>query len=538
MKRDRQSTFVIGVLIIGLFTLLDLSVGSSSAAEKPKSGGILTFACSVEPPTFDAHRESTFGVIHVISPHYSTLLKYDENHYPKIVGDLAESWIISEDKKTYTFKVQKGVKFHDGSLLTSRDIKASYDKIIFPPSGVVSFRQSFYSAVEKIEIPDTYTVVFRLKWPSPSFFGNLASAYNYIYKADILARDPRWYEKNIMGTGPFKFVEYVPGSHWVGKRNEDYFIKGRPYLDGYRVIFIPDTGARLAAIRGGRVQAEFRGFTPTEIESVVRAMGKNVQIMEADLINAVYVYFNCEKPPFNDPRVRRALNLAINRWEGAKVLSRITNVKKAGGLLRPGSEFAMTEEELAQVAGFSKDIEASRKEARRLLREANVPEGFSFEMINRPPPMPYETIAVWLIDQWRQIGLNVTQKPRELGAWYQDCKSGNFNLAVYAIGGDTDDPAVTFLYLLSDDKSPLNFGHYKDRILDALFVKQDQTIDPAERRELCKKFQLRALDEMSYGVVTPWWNRIVALSPEVRGVKLLPSLYLNQDLVNIWLEKK
>ena len=197
-------------------------------------------------------------MIHPISPHYSLLLKFDPENYPKIIGDLAESWTVSGDQKTYTFKIHKGVKFHDGSILTARDVKASYDKIIFPPPGVVSLRKTLYSAVEKVEVPDDYTVVFRLKWPSASFLGSLASPFNYIYKADILAKDPNWYEKNIMGTGPFKFVEHVAGSHWVGKRNEDYFVKGRPYLDGYRAIFIKDTGARVAAVRGGRVLTEFR----------------------------------------------------------------------------------------------------------------------------------------------------------------------------------------------------------------------------------------------------------------------------------------
>jgi len=105
--------------------------------------------------------------------------------------------------------------------------------------------------VEKVETPDDHTVVFRLKWPAASFLGSLASPWNYIYKAEILAKDPHWYKKNVMGTGPFKFVEHVAGSHWVGKRNEDYFVKGRPYLDGYRATFIEDTGARVAAVRGG-----------------------------------------------------------------------------------------------------------------------------------------------------------------------------------------------------------------------------------------------------------------------------------------------
>jgi peptide/nickel transport system substrate-binding protein len=197
MKRNRVQTVLITFWICRAFcTFLSIAwVGVSWAAEKPQYGGILTFAVGNEASTKDGHLEGTYGLIHPCSPHYSVLLKFDEDHYPKMVGDLAESWTISQDNKTYTFKIRRGVKFHDGSVLTSKDIKASYDKIISPPSGVVSFRKAFYSAVEKVETPDDHSVVFRLKWPAASFLGSLASPWNYIYKAEILAKDPHWYEK-------------------------------------------------------------------------------------------------------------------------------------------------------------------------------------------------------------------------------------------------------------------------------------------------------------------------------------------------------
>ena len=226
MNRIRTALF-----LAGLF-LLVFAVGAGSAEDKPQYGGTLIYAVADAPPSFDAHRESTYAVIHPVSPHYSLLLKFDPRKYPKIIGDLAESWTASPDHKTYTFKIHQGVKFHDGSTLTSKDIKASYEKIISPPPGVISPRMSFYQVIERVEAPDDHTVVFRLKRPSASFLASLASPWNYIYKADILAKDPRWYEKNIMGTGPFKFVEYVSGSHWIGKRqglSGDQFVR-RPDL--------------------------------------------------------------------------------------------------------------------------------------------------------------------------------------------------------------------------------------------------------------------------------------------------------------------
>ena len=344
--------------------------------ESPRTGGELVFAVGGTPPSYDGHRETTFAMLHPIAPHYSTLLRFDPQNYPKIVGDVAESWTISKDALTYTFKIRKGIQFHDGSLLTAHDVKATYDKIIFPPEGVVSARQATYRVVDKVETPDAQTVVFRLKYPSASFLANLASPWNFIYKADILAKDPRWYEKNIMGTGPFTYVEYVAGSHWVGKKNPNYFMKGRPYLDGYKAVIIRDTAPRVAAVRSGQALIEFRGFNPVARDDIVKTAGNQVVVQESPWVCNLTVTLNNEKKPFDDVRVRRALTLAIDRWGASKALSQISVMKYVGGLLRPGSEFATPESELVKLAGFGKNIEASRKEARRLLKEAGVPEGF------------------------------------------------------------------------------------------------------------------------------------------------------------------
>src|SRR5438067_12775241 len=108
--------------------------------------------------------------------------------------------------------------------------------------------------MEVVETPGPQTVVFRLKWPQALFLTTLASPYNWIFKADILARDIRWYETNVMGTGPFKFVEHVKGSHWIGKKNPDYWDRGRPYLDGYRAIFISSNSAGGRHPRGTRAR--------------------------------------------------------------------------------------------------------------------------------------------------------------------------------------------------------------------------------------------------------------------------------------------
>ncbi|MBI2087837.1 MAG: ABC transporter substrate-binding protein, partial [Deltaproteobacteria bacterium] len=165
-----------------LAAILIFRQAPAAQKEQPRSGGELVFAVGGTPPSFDGHRETTFAMLHPVAPHYSTLLRFDLLNYPKVAGDVAESWSVSKDGLTYTFKIRRGIQFHDGSMLTSRDVKATYEKIIFPPKGVASARQASYAAVvDKIETPDIYTVVFHLKQPSASFLANLASPWNFIY---------------------------------------------------------------------------------------------------------------------------------------------------------------------------------------------------------------------------------------------------------------------------------------------------------------------------------------------------------------------
>ncbi len=527
----RQGIYV----AVALCLLVLPTLGSWAVAQdKPRVGGELVFAVPSEPPSYDGHREETFGLIHPIAPFYSLLLRVDPDDQSKIVGDVAESWTHSEDGLTYTFKLRKGVKFHDGSLLTAKDVKASYDKIIFPPAGVASDRQGQYTAVEAVEAPDDSTVRFRLKWPSASMLSGLASPWNFIYKADILAKDMHWYESNIMGSGPFVFVEHVRGSHLVGKKNPDYSDTGKPYLGGYRAIFISDTAARVAAIRGERVHIEFRGLAPKQRDDLVKALGPKITVQESPWDCILLVAINHEKKPFDDKRVRQALTLALDRYEGSRVLSPIAIVKEVAGVQVPGTPFATPPEELAKLAGYWRDPEASRQEARRLLKEAGA-EGLSFTFKNRGIPMPYEPLGIWLIDQWRKVGLNVQQEVIEAAAYYKVLRGGEHEVAMDFQCGYIVDPDLDLYKFQSVDKNPSNYSRYIDRVLDELYEKQSRATNPEERKQYIRQFEKRLLDEEAHYPMTLQWHRIVPHSSKVKGWKITPSHYLNQQLDTVWL---
>jgi peptide/nickel transport system substrate-binding protein len=528
----RRRGFVMTLLFVLLFVAVAVPV---SAQDKPRPGGELVFVVPSEPPSYDAHQEETFGVIHPVAPHYSTLLRVDpfDKTGTKPVGDVAESWTISKDQLVYTFKIRQGVKFHDGSDMTSKDVKASYDKILNPPAGTKSLRAKAYNVVKTVEAPDATTVRFTLKWPESSLLLNLASPWNWIYKADVIAKDPNWYKTNVMGTGPFKFVEHVKGSHWVGKKSDTYWDKGKPYLDGFRAIFMTSSSAQVAAIRGERAHIQFRGFSPPERDSLLQALGSKIAVQESpwDCLN--FVSMHHEKKPFDDKRVRRALSLALDRYAGSAALSKITIVKDVGGIQVPGTPYATPPAELEKLAGYGHDIAKNRAEAKRLLKEAGVPDGFAFTFKNRGIPHPYEPVGIWLIDQWRQIGLSVKQETIEASAYHNMLKRGDFEVAMDFQCGFIVEPDLDLARFVST--SDANYGKHKDTVIDDLYSQQSRAGDPESRKKLIRQFEKRLLDDEAHVIYTLQWHRILAHNAKVKGFTVTPSHYLNNQLDTVWL---
>jgi peptide/nickel transport system substrate-binding protein len=507
------------------------------APGQPRAGGELKFVVPSEPPSYDAHREETFALIHPAAPHYNTLLRIDplDPTGTRVVADLATSWTVSSDKRTYVLKLREGVKFHDGSEMTSRDVRATYEKIINPPPGITSARKGEYLQIETVQAPEPYVVAFKLKWPSPSFIHSLASPWNWIYKADILARDVRWYEKNVMGTGPFVFVEHVKGTRWIGRRNPHYWDRGKPYLDGYQALFIADDAAQVTAIRSGHAHIQFRGFSPAQRDDLVRALPDKITVQESPWNCGLVVAINHDKEPFNDASVRRALSLALDRYQAARALSQTAIVREVAGVQVPGSLFATPPAELVKLAGYSRDIRESRSEARRLLAKAGVPDGFAFVLKNRDVPMPYEHIGRWLADEWGQIGLKVRHEVQSSGQYFKDLRTGNFELSTDFQCGYVVDPDLDLYKFQSRGRSDANYGGYTDPVLDDLYVRQSRTVDPAQRRRYIRAFERRLLDEQAHYISTLQWHRIVPHRSSVRGWTITPSHYLNNQLDTVWL---
>jgi peptide/nickel transport system substrate-binding protein len=534
-SRHHQIHAIAVVLAALLGCLAVADPAKAQTSETPRRGGVLLAAIGADAPSLDPHQEQTFATLQPVSPLYSTLLQIDPYSYPNVIGDLATDWKISPDGLTYTFKIRQGVRFHDGSPLTAADVKASYDKILFPPQGVRSIRKHHYSAVASVEALDPSTVVFKLKFPSASLLLNLASPWNVIFPRKYLDKDPNYFKTNVVGSGPFKFKNYTRGSTFEGERNPDYFVKDRPYLDGYKFFISTETSVRAAAIRSGRAYIEFRNLPDSEVDAIRKQLGDKVVVQSTPFVIHFDVSVNNTVKPFTDIRVRKALTLGIDRYSAAKVLPTLTGLREVGALTRPGTEWAMSPSELERFPGFGRDAEKNRAEAKRLLAEAGYPNGFKVVLKNRNIKLPYQDWAVYVVQEWRKIGIEAEHRPLETAAWYADGRDqGNFELMIYPTGNFVDDPdALLAPYITGSSQ---NWARFSNPGIDDLYARQARTLDTVERRKLVIELQKIVL-ENAYHIPGLWWSRNVVHWAKVKNWVAPPSHFTNQKLQDVWLSE-
>jgi peptide/nickel transport system substrate-binding protein len=527
-----------------------LVLGAGGAAKAQKSGGILNFVVGSKIPSYDLHRETTFGVIHPIRPFYSLLIRVNPDNPSSptdFVCDLCEGSVpTGEDGFTkYTFKIRTGVKFHDGTPLTAADIVATYKKIIFPPEGIPSARKAFFKMVESVSAPNDTTVVFKLKFPSGSFIPAVATPFNIVMSKKDLARTKdskgekingyNWHKKNINGTGAFTFVQHQPGSFVEGKKYAGYHFKGKPYLDGFKAIAAPKMAIRLNAIRGDRAAIEFRGFPPKARDDLVKALGDKITVQESDWNCALFYTPNQERKPFGDVRVRQALSLAVDRWGGSKYLRRIAIVKTVGGVVFPKHPLAATKAELMKLTGYGMDMKKARAEAKKLLAAAGA-SGLKFDFSNRAVDQPYKVVGTWLVDQWKKVGLSAKQRTQPSGPFYATLrKSSDFDVSIDFNCQSVINPIADVTKFLGSAGN--NYGNYADQPLEDIYDKLLRAGTEKEQRGFMREFETRAIGEQVHMGITLWWYKINPHRSYVKGWKIAPSHYLNQSLDQVWLDK-
>jgi peptide/nickel transport system substrate-binding protein len=510
------------------------------AAETPVRGGMLDFVVGSTAPSYDAHQETTFGVVHPIGPFYSLLIQANPDNpqaTDDFICDLCETFSKAPDGMSYTFNIRKGVKFHDGTPLTAADLKASIDKIVFPPENVPSSRKAWYTQIASVETPESHKLVVKMKRPLGAILPALASPFNFIYsKKDLDTHGYTWHKQNVNGTGPFKFVQEQPGAFIEGKRNDDYFVKGKPYIDGFKAIQAPKMSVRLQAIRGDRAAVEFRGFPPKARDDLVSAMGDKIKVQESDWNVMFGAGPNQKLPRFQDVRVRQALGYALDRWNGAKHLSQIAIVKTVGGVVFPSHKLAGSQEWLATMPGFGKDAKANKEKAKQLLKDAGQPN-LKVTLWNRAIDQPYKILGTWYVDEWRKVGMNADQKVLPSGPWYAGLRqTRDFDVAVDINAQTVINPAIDVSKWIKGAGN--NYSNHEDQKTTDLYL--DMLNEPDEKKQFDKMraYEGHILKEQAHFIPGLWWYRIMPHRTYFKGWKISPSHYLNQQLDSVWIDPK
>lgn len=474
----------------------------------PKRGGTLRYGITMRMPHFDVHQSGTINNLGSQGCMFDNLIRRDPRDSGKtIIPDLAHSWEISEDGKTYTFFLRKGVEFHDGAELTSEDVKATFDRIRKPPQGISIPRSVLFRAVGEITAPDKYTVQFKLSDPRPSSFmmAAIASGWNVIVRKKTLEDNGYNLRKvlDIPGTGPFRSVKYVENETRVMERNPKYWNKGLPYLDGIQFFsLIPFSTDLGSAILSNRVDYG-RIVDPVTARKAKSTPGMSTTAFNQSVIQGTWV--NSKKKPFDDPRVRRALHLAFDRPVLVDVVKDVAPMQ-VGGFLYPFSDFATPKAELAKRVGYQEDPTASLKEARALLAAAGHADGVKgLDFLVRDVP----TFKLWAqaIQAMLQEGLKVECNLRTVveSVWFDDTANGHFDLAVGAIVSTLLDPSDYFNAWYRTG-GPQNYSFWHNEKFDALVPEIDKEVDPAKRLALVR--QAEAIMEQDPPVLPISWEQI------------------------------
>jgi len=475
-------------------------------------GGTLRVRVEADPVGLDPHLASDFSSSQIDENCFDKLVRYDYNY--AILPSLAVSWEQPKDT-TYIFHLRKGVSFHDGNAFTADDVKYNIERIMNPATAAPA--ASNFEPVQSVSVVDDYTVKFELKRPFSPFLGKLAAfggemvSRNAVEKYGDLKHNP-------VGTGPFKYVEWVEGDHVTYERFKDYWKPGLPFLD--KIVFKPmlDGTVALESLYAGEVDMVYA--LPHAEMKRVRSEGKlilNVEIGTA----AQGVWINTAKSPLNDKRVRQALSYSLDAQEMVDSIFFTEGAVKNNQPMPPNSPW-----HIADLPSYKRDI----NKAKQLLAEAGYPKGTSFTLL-LPPFGFLRDMGLVAKDQAKDAGFDIATESLEWGVFLDRVLTKKDYVA--AVCGwvtfvDPDD----FLYTQFHTGGGWNFVNVSNPEVDRLLDEGRAETDPSKRREIYTNLMKTLIDEAPYvWLITQ--NYPVAWRPQVKGFRNLPMGWLR--LEETWL---
>ena len=500
-----------------------LAVGWLATAQaQPRRGGTIVVGNDEDSVGLDPHLSVAFSSSNYFEHVYSGLLRF--NAKMELEGDLASSWDIP-DPRTFVFKLRKGVKFHNGREMTAEDVRYSIERIRDQKNG--SVLRSVYANVERVEVPDAYTVRLRLARPDASLLGMLATRASYVVPKEEVEKHGTL-QKVAVGTGPFKLVEHVTGDFTRFVRNDQYFESGLPYLDGFTIKVIKDESSRLAALRKGTVDVTW--IKATEIEELAR---KEKGIVSADTPEArhLYVWLNTRQAPFNNVKLRQAVAAALDRQEIIDTVL-LGHGKLTTAIPPATAPFVLSPQETAALPFYRPDPAMAKK----LLAEAGVPNGFEFTLKTSAHSPDYVPAAQVMQRQLGKVGIAMKIEQVEWGALLNLARTGgDFHSIAFARIWYPDPEGYTYDTLHS--KGSFNVGGYASPDSDRLLDEQRAIADTAKRVAVWKDLQRFWAQDVP--IIWPYAmrTRFNAWRPQVKGFQAMANssrIYLRET----WIEPR
>lgn len=507
-------------------------VPATPTAAGPKRGGKIVLVQYQALSHLDTHQVEELSARMAATPIYDSLFEFDPYNKNAIIASLAEKWDFSPDGKKMTLTLRQGVKFHNGSPLTADDVVYTLNLFRDPPRGVISRYQALYKAITSIDTPSPNTLVLNLSSPSNSLMMQMASSHAAIYPKAIVSQDPANSMKNqAIGTGPFRLRKYTPDVSINYERNPGYWRAGEPYLDAIEMPFILETPTILAAFRTGRLDVTCQGsqcqFTSAQWDALQRELGDKVKRVSYTALSGRWFGFNPTKKPFDDVRVRQAINLALDRDQ---IIIAWAGTAEPAYYLANSSPFAIPESDWRQIPGFRKDKTADLAKAKSLLAEAGLSSGFT-SPVNSRNLAEYVRANEIFREQMKALNITITPAGEPTPQFLQRLVNADYGIMLNAHAEVVGDPSETFA---NEITAP--YLHFKDAELNQWVITQDQTIDPTQRKVIVDKI-VQTLYDKAYVLAV---NRGTGIMGYWSYVKNYPSpigLYGIHKLTKVWVDR-
>jgi peptide/nickel transport system substrate-binding protein len=498
---------------------------ATTAAAAPREGGTLALVNSDDPLSFDLHQEQQTVTQSAWAPMYNQLIKRDAIDQTKLVPDLAASW-ESPEPTSYVFKFPTGVTWHDGSPFTAEDAAFSLQRIKTPPQNQPSPWKAFIDPVDKVQVIDPSTLQIDLSYPSVPLLSYFAIGWIVILQKQMIATKGDA-KRDAIGTGPFKFKNLSTGSVIELTKNPNYFKKDLPYVDGITNYIIKDPEARMSQFLGKRVF-----ISDVEVEDRDRVKGRDITLNALPNNSGFALWMNVRTGPFTDARVRKAVDLILDREEAIKLIS--DGVGEIGGLFIPGSGWGMTADQVRQLPGFRTPKEQDHAEARRLLEAAGVRSGFTFTMTFRSTAADWERMAIFARSQLAPFDITANIAKVDVATETTLRRQG----AIEAF------PSIVFHQDLDPDSlltpyfrpgAARNFTNVDDPQLVSLVDAQAREQNETKRKEIVLQAEQRVRENVLMAQLH-WPQRFSAYWNHVQGYK--PSILLNshRQMEGVWLK--